>query len=49
MTLEVKHRKAAHVAESINVNGELPEEVNDRGRAPRQRETEDEWRDNYGQ
>ena len=43
MSLEVKHGKAAHIPESVDVDGELAEKVNDRWRAGGQREPEDEW------
>ena len=42
MSLEVKHGKATDIPESIHVDGELAEKVDDRGRALGQREPKDE-------
>lgn len=30
MSLEIEDGKTAHISQAINMNGELPEEVNDR-------------------
>jgi hypothetical protein len=44
VSLEVKYGKAAHIPEAVDVDGELPEKVDDRRRARGQREPEDERR-----
>ena len=43
--LEVEHRERAHVAQSVHVERELPEKVDDRGRTGRERVPEHERRE----
>lgn len=49
MTTEVEDGKRADIADSIDVNGELAEKVDNRSRTGRQREEEDEWCQENGQ
>jgi hypothetical protein len=47
MARKVEHGEAAHVPEPVDVNGELAEEVDERGRAAREREPEHERREEH--
>lgn len=48
MPLEVKHRKATYEPKSVDMDGELAEEVDDGGCAAREGEPEYEGRENDG-